>query len=542
MARRVYCPVGFLAMVREHARFAAVALVRITIRYAGWPVSPWQSSASPYWSLMNKLRQEWFSNIRSDLLAGLVVALALIPEAIAFSIIAGVDPRVGLYASFCIAVVIAFAGGRPGMISAATGAMALLMVTLVKEHGLEYLFAATILTGILQIIAGWVRLGELMRFVSRSVVTGFVNALAILIFMAQLPELIDVPYAVYGMAVAGLGIIYGLPLITRAVPSPLVAIVFLTAVSIYFGIDVRTVGDMGDLPSTLPVFLIPDIPLSLETLEIIFPYAVTLMVVGLLESLMTATIVDDLTDTSSNKSRECVGQGVANIASGFLGGMAGCAMIGQSVINVKSGGRGRLSTLSAGLFLLLLLLFLSDWVRQIPMAALVAVMIMVSIGTFNWDSIRNLRTHPPSSSLVMIVTVAVTVSTHDLAQGVLSGVLLSGFFFAHKVGRILVIRSQSEDEGRVRAYTVLGQVFFASADRFSKSFDFKEVIDTVRIDVSRAHFWDITAVSALDKVVLKFRREGADVEVIGLNEASATMVDRFGLHDKEGAEDMLLPH
>jgi SulP family sulfate permease len=492
-------------------------------------------------SPMNKLRQEWFSNIRSDLLAGLVVALALIPEAIAFSIIAGVDPRVGLYASFCIAVVIAFAGGRPGMISAATGAMALLMVTLVKEHGLEYLFAATILTGVLQIIAGWIRLGELMRFVSRSVVTGFVNALAILIFMAQLPELIDVPYAVYVMAAAGLGIIYGLPFITRIVPSPLVAIVLLTAAAILFGIDVRTVGDMGDLHSTLPVFLIPDIPLNWTTLEIIFPYAVTLMVVGLLESLMTATIVDDLTDTNSNKSRECVGQGVANITSGFLGGMAGCAMIGQSVINVKSGGRGRLSTLSAGVFLLLLLLFFGDWVRQIPMAALVAVMIMVSIGTFNWDSIRSLRTHPPSSSLVMIVTVAVTVSTHDLAQGVLSGVLLSGFFFAHKVGRILVIRSRSEDEGRVRTYTVLGQVFFASADRFGQSFDFKEVIDVVRIDVSRAHFWDITAVSALDKVVIKFRREGADVEVIGLNEASATMVDRFGLHDKEGAEDLLLP-
>ena len=531
----------FIATVGERAGFEAGSLVRITIRSIGWAVSPWQSGASPYWSFMNKLRQEWFSNIRSDLLAGLVVALALIPEAIAFSIIAGVDPRVGLYASFCIAVVIAFAGGRPGMISAATGAMALLMVTLVKEHGLEYLFAATILTGLLQIIAGWIRLGELMRFVSRSVVTGFVNALAILIFMAQLPELIDVPYAVYVMAAAGLGIIYGLPFITRVVPSPLVAIVLLTAVSIYFGIDVRTVGDMGDLPSTLPVFLIPDIPLNLETLEIIFPYAVTLMVVGLLESLMTATIVDDLTDTTSNKSRECMGQGVANIASGFLGGMAGCAMIGQSVINVKSGGRGRLSTLSAGIFLLLLLLFFSDWVRQIPMAALVAVMIMVSIGTFNWDSIRNLRTHPPSSSVVMVVTVAVTVSTHDLAQGVLSGVLLSGFFFAQKVGRILVIRSQSEDEGRVRAYTVLGQVFFASADRFAQSFDFKEVIDIVRIDVSRAHFWDITAVSALDKVVLKFRREGADVEVIGLNEASATMVDRFGLHDKEGAEDLLLP-
>jgi len=491
---------------------------------------------------MTKIRQEWFSNIRSDLLAGLVVALALIPEAIAFSIIAGVDPRVGLYASFCIAVVIAFAGGRPGMISAATGAMALLMVTLVREHGLQYLFAATILTGILQIVAGWIRLGELMRFVSRSVVTGFVNALAILIFMAQLPELIDVPYAVYVMAATGLAIIYGLPYVTRMVPSPLVAIVLLTAISIYFGVDVRTVGDMGDLPSTLPVFLLPDIPLSLETFQIILPYAATLMVVGLLESLMTATIVDDLTDTPSNKSRECVGQGIANIASGFLGGMAGCAMIGQSVINVKSGGRGRLSTLSAGIFLLLLLLFFSDWVRQIPMAALVAVMIMVSIGTFNWDSIRNLRTHPPSSSVVMIATVIVTVATHDLAQGVLSGVLLSGFFFAHKVGRILVVKSQSGDEGRLRTYTVLGQVFFASADRFSQSFDYKEVIEKVQIDVSRAHFWDITAVSALDKVVLKFRREGADVEVIGLNEASATMVDRFALHDKADAEDLLLPH
>src|SRR6056300_1508872 len=416
--------------------------------------------------MLQTFQRDWLSNTRGDLLSGLVVALALIPEAIAFSIIAGVDPKVGLYASFCIAVVIAVTGGRPGMISAATGAMALLMVTLVKDYGLQYLLAATVLTGVLQIGAGYLRLGSLMRFVSRSVVTGFVNALAILIFMAQLPELINVSYAVYVMAAAGLAIIYGFPYVTRMVPSPLVAIVLLTAISIYFGIDVRTVGDMGDLPSTLPVFLLPDIPLSLETLQIILPYAATLMVVGLLESLMTATIVDDLTDTPSNKSRECVGQGIANIASGFLGGMAGCAMIGQSVINVKSGGRGRLSTLSAGIFLLLLLLFFSDWVRQIPMAALVAVMIMVSIGTFNWASIRNLRTHPPSSSVVMVVTVAVTVSTHDLAQGVLSGVLLSGFFFAQKVGRILVIRSQSENEGRVRTYTVLGQVFFASADRF----------------------------------------------------------------------------
>ena len=491
---------------------------------------------------MNSLRQDWFSNVRNDLLAGVVVALALIPEAIAFSIIAGVDPKVGLYASFCIAVVIAFVGGRSGMISAATGAMALLMVTLVKDHGLQYLLAATVLTGILQIVAGWINLGSLMRFVSRSVVTGFVNALAILIFMAQLPELTNVTWHVYAMTAAGLAIIYGFPYITKAIPSPLVTIVVLTAVALFLDLDIRTVGDMGELPDSLPVFLIPEIPLNLETLLIIFPYSLTLMVVGLLESLMTATIVDDLTDTKSDKNRECVGQGVANIASGFIGGMAGCAMIGQSIINIKSGGRGRLSTFSAGVFLLLMVVFLGDWVARIPMAALVAVMIMVSIGTFNWGSVRNLREHPKSSSVVMISTVVVTVATHDLAKGVLVGVLLSGFFFAHKVGQILRIRSKAEDEGRVRTYQVTGQVFFATADRFTNAFDYKEVIDKVRIDVSRAHFWDITAVSALDKVVLKIRREGADVEIIGLNEASTTMVDKFGVHDKDGAEDLLMGH
>ena len=491
---------------------------------------------------MKSLQQDWFSNVRNDLLAGLVVALALIPEAIAFSIIAGVDPKVGLYASFCIATVIAFTGGRPGMISAATGAMALVMVTLVRDHGLQYLLAATILTGVLQIVAGAVRLGVLMRFVSRSVITGFVNALAILIFMAQLPELTGVTWHVYAMVAAGLGIIYLFPYLTKAVPSPLVAIVVLTAVTITLGLDIRNVGDMGDLPDSLPVFLLPDIPLTFETLRIIFPVSVTLAVVGLLESLMTASIVDELTDSTSNKNRECVGQGVANIASGFIGGMAGCAMIGQSVINVKSGGRGRLSTLSAGVFLLLMVVFLGDWVARIPMAALVAVMIMVSIGTFNWASIRNLRGHPKSSSVVMLGTVAVTVFTHDLAQGVLVGVLLSGFFFAHKVGMVLHVGSKSEDEGRVRNYRVVGQVFFASADRFVASFDFREVIEKVRIDVSRAHFWDITAVSALDKVVVKFRREGTEVEVIGLNEASATMVDRFAVHDKPDAVEMLMGH
>ncbi len=491
---------------------------------------------------LNKLRQDWFSNVRNDLLAGLVVALALIPEAIAFSIIAGVDPKVGLYASFSIATLIAFVGGRPGMISAATGAMALVMVTLVKSHGLDYLLAATVLTGMLQIVAGWLRLGQLMRFVSRSVVTGFVNALAILIFMAQLPELINVTWHVYAMTAAGLAIIYGLPYITKAVPSPLVTIVVLTAVSIALGLDIRTVGDMGELPDSLPAFLIPDVPFNLDTLLVILPYSLTLMVVGLLESLMTATIVDDLTDTKSDKNRECVGQGVANIATGFIGGMAGCAMIGQSVINVKSGGRGRLSTLVAGVVLLILVVFLGDWVRQIPMAALVAVMIMVSIGTFNWGSIRNLRDHPKSSSVVMLATVVVTVATHDLAKGVLTGVLLSGFFFAHKIAQIIRIASQTEDDGRTRTYQVTGQVFFASADRFTNAFDFKEVLDKIIIDVSRAHFWDITAISALDKVVLKLRRQGAVVKIKGLNEASATMVDKFAVHDKDGADDMLMGH
>lgn len=491
---------------------------------------------------MKSLRKEWFSNVRNDLLAGLVVALALIPEAIAFSIIAGVDPKVGLYASFCIATVIAFAGGRPGMISAATGATALLMVTLVKDHGVEYLFAATILTGVLQIVFGWLRLSSLMRFVGRAVVVGFVNALAILIFLAQIPELTNVTWHVYAMVAAGLGIIYLLPRFTRAVPSPLVAIIVLTAVSILFDLDVRTVGDMGKLPDSLPVFHLPDVPLNLETLKIILPVSVTLAIVGLMESLLTASIVDELTDSSSDKNRECVGQGIANIASGFMGGMAGCAMIGQSVINVKSGGRGRLSTLAAGVFLLLLVVFMGDWVSQIPMAALVAVMIMVSIGTFNWSSIRELRTRPKDFSVVMVSTVVVVVATHNLALGVLVGVLLSGFFFAHKVGQVLYVGSRSLDEGRTREYLVTGQVFFASADRFVSSFDFKEVVDKVRIDLSRAHFWDVTAVAALDKVVIKFRREGIEVEIVGLNEASATLVDRFAVHNKPDAVEQLMGH
>jgi len=484
--------------------------------------------------MYEKIKLNWFSNVKADTLAGIVVALALIPEAIAFSIIAGVDPKVGLYASFCIAVIISFTGGRPAMISAATGAMALLMTTLVRDHGLQYLLAATLLTGVLQIIAGYFRLAELMRFVSRSVVTGFVNALAILIFMAQLPELTGVTWHVYAMTAAGLGIIYGfpyLPKIGKAVPSPLVCIVVLTAVYMITGMDIRNVGDMGELPDTLPVFLLPDVPLNLETLKIIFPTAVMLCVVGLLESMMTATIVDELTDTTSDKNRECKGQGIANIGAGLLGGMAGCAMIGQSVINVKSGGRTRLSTLVAGVVLLMLVVFFAEWVSQIPMAALVAVMIMVSIGTFSWSSIRDLPKHPMSTNMVMIVTVVVTVATHNLAIGVFVGVLLAAMNFANKVGNILHIDSRDADAGRHRIYEVVGQVFFASSERFGAAFDFTRSVQKVTIDLSRAHFWDITAVQALDRVVIKFRREGTEVELVGLNEASATIVDRHATYD-----------
>lgn len=488
---------------------------------------------------INTIRDEWFSNVRGDVLSGLVVALALIPEAIAFSIIAGVDPKVGLYASFCIAVVISFVGGRPGMISAATGAMALVMVTLVAEHGLQYLLAATLLCGVIQFFMGVFKLGNLMRFVSRSVVIGFVNALAILIFMAQLPELnpaIDrVGMPVYIMTAAGLAIIYGFPLIPKIgkiIPSPLICIVGLTAVALYMGLDIRNVGDMGELPDTLPMFLLPDIPLTLETLLIIAPYSMALAVVGLLESMMTATIVDDLTDTTSDKNRECRGQGIANVASGFFGGMAGCAMIGQSVINVKSGGRTRLSTFIAGVVLLIMVVFLSDWVSQIPMAALVSVMIMVSIGTFNWESLREFKTHPMSFNVVMLATVITTVFTHNLAYGVLVGVLLSALFFANKIGQFLSIVSEYDDSNNTRYYYVHGQVFFSSTTQFLDSFDTKEALDKVVIDVSQAHFWDVTAVDTLDKLVIRFQREGIDVKVVGLNSASRTIIDKFSVHDR----------
>ncbi|MFM2642263.1 SulP family inorganic anion transporter [Vibrio chagasii] len=485
--------------------------------------------------MLNYLKTRWLSNIRGDSLCGIVVALALIPEAIAFSIIAGVDPKVGLYASFCICVVTALVGSRPGMISGATGAMALLMVTLVKEHGLDYLLAASFLAGVIQIIAGYLKLGNLMNFVSKSVITGFVNALAILIFMAQLPELTNVPSSVYLLVVLGLAIIYLLPYLPKlgsAIPSPLVAIIVLTIISLMFGLEVRTIGDMGKLPDSLPIFLIPNIPFSLETFEIILPYSIALSVVGILESLMTATIVDDLTDTESNKNNECKGQGVANIVASLFGGMAGCAMIGQSIINIKSGGLTRLSSMIAGVVLLLMVVFAADWLKLIPMAALVSVMIMVSIGTFSWRSIVELKDHTLPTNVTMLATVVVVVFTHNLAIGVAVGVVLSALFYAHASKSMVFISDEVVTNQLHTTHRVKGHVFFASSDAFVDLFDYDKATSLVTIDISEASFLDNTSVEALDKVVFKFRKKGAYVDVSGMDEVSAKLIFKHAMYHK----------
>lgn len=482
--------------------------------------------------MLKQLKTSWFSNVRMDVLAGMTVAFALIPEAIAFSIIAGVDPMVGLYASFCISVIISIVGGRPGMISAATGAMALLMITLVAEHGVEYLFAATILTGIIQIIFGVFKLGRFITFVPHSVVIGFVNALAILIFLAQLPHFSGASWIMYALVAATLVIIYVLPRFTKAVPSALAAIIIITAVAIFAGINVSTVGDMGTITRALPVFHLPNIEWSFETLAIIFPTSLTLAIVGILESLMTATIVDEATNTKSNKNKELRGQGIANAITGFFGGMAGCAMIGQSVINVKSGGRGRLSSMVAGVFLLFMILVLKDVVIQIPMAALVGVMIMVSIGTFDWQSIRDLRKVPITDSLVMIATVAVVVYTHDLARGVLVGVILSAIIFGWKIAKIHATTKTHVDGSK--HYAIRGQMFFGTMSHFGELFDAANDPDHVVIDFSASHVWDHSAVAAIAKVVLKYQQQNKKVDIIGLNEESQKIVDRIGLAAPSG--------
>ncbi|OTG60767.1 sodium-independent anion transporter [Acinetobacter sp. ANC 3903] len=475
--------------------------------------------------MINLKKEQWFSNIRTDVLAGLVVGLALIPESIAFSAIAGVDPQVGLYASFCIAVSIAFFGGRPAMISAATGAMALLMITLVKDHGLQYLLAATILTGIIQVIAAYFKVAKLMRFVSQSVVYGFLNALAILIFAAQLPEIGKMDSLGYLFMALGLGIIYlfpYLPKIGKAIPSPLICIVVLSSLAVLLGANMRSVGDLGQFPDTLPIFLIPEIPLNFETLQIIFPYSITLATVGLLETMMTTTVINEVTE--ADRHQECRGQGIANIVSGFMGGMAGCAMIGQSIINVSSGARTRLSTLVAGVFLLCLVVFLKDWLAYVPMAALVAIMVMVALTTFQWGSVKQFRQHPVSFNVVMIAVVIVVLATHNLALGVLTGVLLSALFIINKLER--EVKVQSSLHNNQRHYVISGQIFFSSSEKFFQFFDFQEQIDQVTIDLTHAHIWDITSVNMLNAVVQKFEAKGIQTTLTGLNEASSTLIDR----------------
>ena len=480
---------------------------------------------------LSRYRAEWFTSfgdLRREVLAGMVGTFALIPEVIAFSFVAGVDPETGLFASFVIGIVIAFAGGRPAMISGAAGSVALVAAALVRGHGLQYLLAATLLTGALQIGFGLLRLDVLMRFVSRSVRTGFVNALAILIFSAQMPQVLGAGWPTYAMIATGLAIIYLLPRLTTAIPSPLICIVVLTGISVAVPMPLRVVADLGRLPASLPGLVLPLVPLSWATLGIVAPYALAMAVVGLLESMMTATVVDDLTDTTSVKARECTGLGLANVAAGLFGGIAGCGMIGQTVGNVRYGGRGRLSTLVAGLFLLVLMIALRPFVARVPVAALVAIMVMVSVSTFSWRSFRNLVHHPKVSSLVMLATVVVTVATSDLAAGVVVGVLLSGVFFAFKVMRLMAVTPAYDAATDTRTYTVTGQVFFASADMFADSFDLRDDAAHVRIDLAGAHFWDVTSVGALEAVVGKMRRHGRTVEVIGLNQASATLVDRHG--------------
>lgn len=474
-------------------------------------------------------RAEWFAGpaaARRDILAGMVGTFALIPEVIAFSFVAGVDPQVGLFASFVIGIVIALAGGRPAMISGAAGSVALVAAALVQAHGVQYLLAATMLAGLLQILFGLAKLDVLMRFVSRSVRTGFVNALAILIFSAQVPQMLGVSWHTYAMIAGGLAIIYLMPRVTRAVPSPLICIVVLTVVAVAFPMPLRTVADLGRLPDALPGFALPMVPLGWRTLGIVAPYGLAMAAVGLLESMMTASVVDDLTETTSSKARECTGLGLANIAAGAFGGIAGCGMIGQTVGNVRYGGRGRLSTLVAGVFLLVVMVPLRPWVAQVPVAALVAIMIMVSVSTFSWGSLRDLGRHPKVSGAVMLATVLVTVATHDLSMGVGVGVMLSGVFFAWKVTRMMDVIVEYDAETDTRVYAVSGQVFFASADIFADRFDLRDEARNVRIDLRAAHLWDVTAVGALEDVVTKMRRHGLAVEVVGLNAASAVLVDR----------------
>ncbi|MGK7379017.1 SulP family inorganic anion transporter [Planococcus sp. 1R117A] len=484
---------------------------------------------------MNTLsyKEQWFGNIRGDILSGIVVALALIPEAIAFSIIAGVDPMVGLYASFSIAVIIAFVGGRPAMISAATGAMALAMVSLVRDHGLDYLLAATILTGILQVIFGFLKIARFMKFIPNAVMIGFVNSLAILIFLAQVPFIFGLNTVTYIFVAATLAIVYILPRFFTAIPAPLIAILVLSGIVMYTGIDMQNVGSLGTISQTLPTFFIPDVPFNFETLQIIFPTALALSIIGLLESLLTASIIDDATETDSDKNQEARGQGIANFVTGFFGGMAGCAMIGQSGINVRSGGRGRLSTFVSGVVLMFLIIVLGEWVVQIPMPVLAGIMVMVCIGTFDWGSFKYLVTAPKSDAIVMLVTVVVVVYTHDLSKGVFAGVILSALLFAAKISKVEV-RKKGMDTDASNIYTIHGQLFFASTQDFVAALDHAEPADHIVLDFSDANVWDESGVGAIDRVLGRLQAKAKTVEIIGLNASSQKLVNTLATYGNTG--------
>lgn len=487
---------------------------------------------------MKELRQEWLGNVKGDLLAGIVVCMALIPEAIGFSIVAGVDPMVGVYSSFCISVVISIFGGRTGMISAAAGAMALVLASLVRDHGIQYMLAATILTGVIQVILGYLKIGKLLKFIPKPVMIGFVNALGIMMFTSQLPHFKG-SYVLLVLGGIGISIIYLLPKLTKTIPSPIISIIMVSIIVFIFKIDVKTLGDMGRITTDLPKFLIPNVPFDMETLRIILPYAASLSVVGLVESLLTAQLVDDLTGTPSNKNRECVGQGLGNVVAGFFGGIAGCGMIGQTVINQNYGGRGRLSTFVAGVSMLTSVIVLNKFVSQIPVVALGSVMVVVAFSTFNWGSIKRIRKVPITDTIVMISTVIVVLLTHNLAYGVIVGIILSALFFAAKISEVNV--EKTKQDSRV-VYVVKGQLFFASTLKFINSFDYTENVNSIDIDFSKVRIWDESAVDAIDKVVIKFHKNGVKTNLIGMSEQCVALVDKIAIHNKEGGLESAAIH
>lgn len=486
---------------------------------------------------MNRKNNGWHEPIGKELLAGLVVCMALMPEVIGFSIVAGVDPMVGIYSSFCISVITAVFGSGSGMISAAAGAMALVLAGLVKEYGVQYMLAATILTGIIQMLMGAFKVGRLMKYIPKPVMIGFVNALGIMMFKAQV-EHFQGSLILIALAILGVAIIYLFPKLNKSIPSPIVAIAAITGIVMIGGFDIKTLGHMGDITSQLPVFLIPSVPFNLETLSIILPYAVSLSVVGLVESLLTSQLLDDMTDTKGSKDRECVGQGLGNIAAGFFGGIAGCGMIGQSITNYTYGGRGRLSTLMSGTFMMLFVIAFNKVVVQIPVVALASVMVVVSITTFNWQSIKRMKKVPKTDTIVMLTTVVVVLITHNLAYGVVAGIILSALFFASKISEIHVERKA----GKEVSYLVKGQLFFASTEQFIESFNYEEKVDEVTINLAQAKLWDESAVTAIDKVVLKFHKNGTKVRLTGASESCHKLIEEIALHNKPGGLETAAAH